>query len=637
MLRRGVVMVCAVAVGLGSVRVQADNWIVEWGGTSNCYDIFQEGMEIVITGAGTYKFAAEDTHDPDGLGVINKISVVYDPNVPGCTVGPVYVYVTKRNDVYNNGAAEVWEIDLSGATEGYIVTVRARDSIADLGDVVATDIVDRLKTWSIVHNVALSQFTGAISATEMANLTVWGDAMGQVVLYGPYAGTIQIYGDAGTLLLASLPTGSVAVTGNMWNFQTIAGFEGHAHFGSLYWFRVGQAGYGGEFGPLGALVVDGDLTGYLHVYGGALAGTVTISGNVTPDAAIATPYGPLSGTVQVGYLDGPVYVGAGSAADLTGSVTVDHDMTGLVSINGNLTGELAIGGTLLPEGLIDIGGEMPYPSHVQVGGHFQGTLNTDALAGSIHIGADMSGLIDVVNYIGDNDPNHPFGGHIRVNGGFRAYEGGPAPRIEAYDMVSPRSYITFDYDASNDPWEAGAEVVFEADPEPYVKNTPSARIWHSVYCLGDMNNDGNINSADGTPFGTGPFFLALTNPAQYALNFPGLGEANPEWDPINPQSKPRFISGPVLFHGNCNCDMVFDWGDRRAFLDLVSSHACTNCEGQDELSRMPPEELASEIVANVDPEILADAPALMQETIDLYSDQPEAQEYWQAVQENVGP
>jgi hypothetical protein len=279
---------------------------------------------------------------------------------------------------------------------------------------------------------------------------------------------------------------------------------------------------------------------------------------------------------------------------------------------------------------------MPYASHVQVGSHFQGTLNINTLAGYVNIDGDMAGLIDVTGCIGDSDPNHPFAGHIRVNGGFRPYQGGPSPRIQAFDMGSPRSYITFDYDCTGDPWASGAQVVLEADPFPYTHNTPSARIWSCVYCFADMNNDGSINSSDGTPFGTGPFFLALNDPAQFARNFPGLGEANPEWDPNDPEGVPRFVSGPALFHGNCNCDQYFNWDDEADFLDLVSSHACVNgCSGRGEMSRLAPEEMASELIANIDPEILPETPALMEETIALYPDQPETQEYWQTVQENV--
>jgi len=317
-----------------------------------------------------------------------------------------------------------------------------------------------------------------------------------------------------------------------------------------------------------------------------------------------------------------------------GQVSIGGSLLGLLEVVGN---ELAGPGMVAPSGVIQIAGGMPYGSQVQVEGDIQGTLSSAMLAGGIDIGGDLSGLIDVLYCIGDSDPNHPFAGHIRVNGGFRPYQGGPAPRIQAFDMGSPRSYITFDYDGSGDPWASGAQVVLEADPYPYTHNTPSARIWHCVHCFADINNDGSINSADGTPFGTGPFFLALTNPAQYALNFPGLGEANPDWDPNDPEAVPRFLSGPILFHGNCNCDQLFNWDDEPDFLDLVSSHACVNgCAGRGELSRMAPDALATEIVANVDPEILPDAPALMEETIALYPDQPEAQEYWQTVQAYVG-
>jgi hypothetical protein len=368
-------------------------------------------------------------------------------------------------------------------------------------------------------------------------------------------------------------------------------------------------------------------TGLLSIAAGS-----GISGEVSIDQAFL---GELELDAQIAE-DGVIEIAGEVAADAR--VWVGSNFLGTFHATSDYPGALEIDGMVGPAGLILIDGEMPYPSLLEVGSHFRGTLEIEALAGYVHIGADMSGLIDVLYCIGDSDPSHPFAGHIRVNGGFRPHPGGPAPRIEAFDMGSPRSYITFDYDCSGDPWASGAQVVFYADPFPYTHNTPSARVWHCVHCFADMNNDGSINSADGTPLGTGPFFLALNDPPQYALNFAGLGEANPDWNPNDPEAVPRFLSGPVLFHGNCNCDQFFNWDDEPDFLDLVSSHACVNgCAGRGELSRMAPDALATEIVANVDPEILPDAPALMEETIALYPDQPEAQEYWQTVQAGACP
>ncbi len=364
----------------------------------------------------------------------------------------------------------------------------------------------------------------------------------------------------------------------------------------------------------GQVYIGGNLLGLLEVVGNELAGPgmvassglIQITGGMPDDSQLQVE-GDVQGTLNSGTLAGDIHVG------------------------GDLYGTIVVTNSVEPSGLIEIAGDMWYLSLLQVGGHFRGQANMSALEGAIHIGGDMSGLIDVLYCIGDP-------GHIRVNGGFRPYPGGPAPRIEAFDMGSPRSYITFDYDCSGDPWALGAQVVFHADPCPYTHNTPSARVWHCVHCFADMNNDGSINSADGTPLGTGPFFLALNDPPQYALNFAGLGEANPDWNPNDPQAVPRFLNGPVLFHGNCNCDALFNWDDEPDFLHLVSTHACVNgCIGRDALERVTPDELATEIVATVDPAILPDAPALMQETIALYEGEPEPQAYWQAVKDNITP
>ena len=145
-----------------------------------------------------------------------------------------------------------------------------------------------------------------------------------------------------------------------------------------------------------------------------------------------------------------------------------------------------------------------------------------------------------------------------------------------------------------------------------------------------MNNGGSVNTAD-----IAPFYMALQNPALYATTYPGLGEANPEWNSHFPEAKPRFLSGPVLFHADCNCDGLVNWNDLNACTALWMSWQCANaCDQGDAVLPVAPEEVAFEILTNVDSEILPAIPEGIESSIEYYEN-PDVQAYWVEVKEYV--
>jgi hypothetical protein len=606
MSRQGVVMVCAVTVALQSATTVCANTIWEWGGAGGGYLIDQGNKKVTITAPGTYKFAASEPNDPDNLG---EIWLIEAPGVQGT----VNIYVAQENYEPGYGVARLKQINLSGATVGNIVTVRARDSIADDGDVVATSINGHINTTFILHDIALDQLNGDIWCHEiLANVTVaqsaapsseilalgngyWGvmdihgtlgylalgDLMGTVTVHGSLlqmvsgslTGELTVYGNADDVYFKGVePTGSIVISGNLGNLSTLGGFYGHAHVGGdLGWLFISSPDYPvGEFGPSAVLTVDGNLTHWFHIYGGALAGTVTISGSATADSAIATPYGPLSGTLTLGSLAGAVYVGAGNGADLSGSLNILGDLagTGLVSVAGDLTGMIALGDPANPAGQITSGS-------ISIDGQID-DVSGDLSGGHINIYGSLTGAIESV-------------------GGF----------------AGSTEYIAVDANGGDlqDGWVSPGYI--KLGSTYYYGNTPGMRLWDVSDCRGDFNSDWVVDIAD-----LNLWFTALSKPSEYALEYPGLGTSR-------------------VFHGDTNCDGVFNGYDRASFLDRLARHCCdVECPGCESEGRMASGSLAEELKAAIWPENYAD---LVGAVVDLAAEesQPQDQAYWEAVYQGL--
>jgi hypothetical protein len=239
------------------------------------------------------------------------------------------------------------------------------------------------------------------------------------------------------------------------------------------------------------------------------------------------------------------------------------------------------------------------------------------LTGTVNVLGDLRTCLWLItNDLGDpSDPNNPTKGRIRVHGSFDPVYGFGSIEIDG-QRVGVGSYICFDYDGydASDFWASGAVVIIGDPNDPndvYTQNTPSARVWKITECRADMNNDGNVNLGD-----INPFVMALSDPNDYALAWPGL-DASMSWK------------------GDADCSGQFNLADVNAFTDRVTRGCCDpdcpGCEGDDGGGgELDPTELAGELAANVWPELYDDLVAIVAENVNLQPDD-ESRAYWQAV------
>jgi hypothetical protein len=450
-----------------------------------------------------------------------------------------------------------------------------------------------------------------------------GDISGQVNLWNGLDGTLT----AGTLIGGILGAGELYIGGNTpeGGLKGTVTLTGNVQQGAMIEIA-------GPAGLAGLLSLD-DLCGAIHVTNDVSAGLV-IAGIVDSSGAIQID-GDLAGR---GYITAGA-IGKGGQVQIDGGIGTDArmeastDLLGDLTVTGNVEGLIDIGGMLGPDALLEIDGNVRESGTVLVGGSLRGELDLGWLDGAVRVGGDMAGLIDILYCIGDPDPNDVYAGHIHVIGGFEPYEGGPDPLITAFDMGA-KANIVFGYDGNDwrHQWAEGAEVIISTAPYPYTENTPSAHVWMTTGCFADVNCDWRIDEHDRKPF-----YQALDDPWDYAATYPGLGEPNPEWDPEHPDDVPRFLSGMVLFAGDCNCDGAFNSRDTDPFevlvLDGLCVHACGGIGRAMDVA--PPEETAAAIVASVPSEAIPGAQAVIEASIPLYTD-PDVQDYWATVRDNLG-
>ncbi len=388
------------------------------------------------------------------------------------------------------------------------------------------------------------------------------------------------------------------------------------------WLQVG------DIAAEGSVEVTGSIgeTGLLKITGGPDVPT-TVNGSVIVDENLVGDLEIVGDIAEAGLLE------IGGDVEAGGRVSVSADLLGTLHVPGDVDGLVHVGGMLGPDGVLEIDGNVRESGTVLVGGSLRGALYLDWLDGAVRVGGDMAGLIDILYCIGDPDPNDVYAGHIHVIGGFEPYEGGPDPLITAFDMGA-KANIVFGYDGNNPDhqWAPGAEVIISTAPYPYTENTPSAHVWMTTGCFADVNCDWRIDEDD-----RAPFYQALHDPWDYAGTYPGLGEPNPEWDQEHPDDVPRFLSGMVLFAGDCNCDGAFDSRDTDPFevlvLDGLCVHACGGIGRAMDVAA--PEETAAAIVASVPSEAIPVAQAVIEDSIPLYTD-PDVQDYWATVRDNLG-
>ncbi len=413
---------------------------------------------------------------------------------------------------------------------------------------------------------------------------------------------------------------------------------------------------------LGPLSVLEDMAGTISATE-VVAAPITIGGNVS--GQISSDHELWSVIVVEGSMEPGAAVTAGAPgildADFTGSLDVDghvagnleagHDWSGALNIGGTLSGRLHAGNDLLAEvsvgamgtsAVVEVTGNLGNHFYsadgmggsFTVGGNLESTIEgrgmtadlwikgnlTEAAAvliscasvpcctpGTIRIDGDMSGTIDIpvlCDQAGDLSQ-----GHIIVNGSFA--EGG---EIHLWGHLTGTAFFACDYDGwdDSDDWNPNAVVIiYDPFTHYYYENTPEQHLLHITECKGDLSGDGAVNFGD-----INPFILALSDPAGYALAFPGL-------------------DGSRVYHGDANCDQAFNFGDINTFVLLVEYHCCmgSDCEpcwDDDDGEPLGPEELAAQLAASIWPELYDDLVWVVGEAINAQDDDASRQ-YWEAV------
>ncbi len=269
----------------------------------------------------------------------------------------------------------------------------------------------------------------------------------------------------------------------------------------------------------------------------------------------------LDGTLRVGrdlILDDFYYLLEGGSGELT----VERNLSGVLDI-------IATGFA----GPISIHGDMPGRIDIWTSGDLTGTIT---------IGGSLSGSIGISDNLFDSARDLS-GGHIIVNGSLTEsgyiWVGG--------SFQGDTEFIAIDYDGWDeaDTWESGATITVGEDT--YEGNEPDAHVWEITSCKADMNNDELVDFFD-----IDPFVTAITDPGQYALDYPGLAYS-------------------MVFHGDLNCDGYVDFFDidpfvARAITDPCCYEECGDCPerfgGEGGGESLSPLEMAIELATHIAPE-----------------------------------
>jgi hypothetical protein len=214
----------------------------------------------------------------------------------------------------------------------------------------------------------------------------------------------------------------------------------------------------------------------------SVGGSVSIVCNTLSDVFLTKSAAShsLDVTVQQSY-SGLIRVsGALSSAQLT----FFSDYRGLIEVLGagsaleNLNGSIDIAGDWLAPGRIrakDFG--VSGQPALEIGGSITGT------PGNFTPAVDLTGQLKNVIAISGRLAN------ICTS----------APEIRVNSLAAAAA-IAIDYDGEDfaDEWSHGATI--EVASTTYTGNSPSARVYEITACLGDMNNDGVVDSDDIDPF-----------------------------------------------------------------------------------------------------------------------------------------
>jgi hypothetical protein len=452
------------------------------------------------------------------------------------------------------------------------------------------------------------------SFSAQASVHVGGDVLAPMSFFA-VGGTIEVIGDQWSTVFIDGGglTGSVYIMGDLADNM----LDVHSNIGPNALVNIS----GSLLGVLRALgAVEGDVMVHQDVYGGDFLAHGGMSGSLIVDGVVSHSYigifdnatgKTLSGTMDIG---GVGEYGTIRMGDLTGSITVEGQMRGDIEVlktsgiggssGGVLSGSIEIGAELEPgqtamygsltcdadlSGGVIIDGAVYQAAAITVGadpagGDLSGTLEAGDCDGDISVNGDTSGLLAFHGSLQANANVllHNVTGLITIDNDFAAGEldvsgnlGDAAGEQAGYILIDGslgaaadlsvtamkgRSCISVDYDGydSQDSWEPGATIV--VDGTTYTGNTPLDRVYEIQCLVGDVNNDGALNSFDITPF-----TLAVQG-APYDSAYPGL-------------------SGSRMYHADCNCDSAVNSFDIDAFVLKLTNpsawYAQYTCENSD--------------------------------------------------------
>lgn len=296
--------------------------IVKWGGTGTGYEIVDN--TIKITAAGEYKFYSETGGQPD---IIEWIRV-QDAGV----TDTVKVHVV--HEYGGDGASDVKEIDLSGATPGELGELKISEDLGEIGGVTVDYITgtvevdgglySTLQATSVTGPLSIGRVVGAIDVGSLGILDVGGG--------GATTGTITVGGNYGSAMkITAWLYGTVTIEGNMTGtIQTsVLKADGEVNVtGSV----IGTIELGSFV--VGTVDIDGDLTGHLILNKLDDNATIDIAGDVTTATPMDEPAILIEHSLADVGLGGAV--GADSPPVMHIAYGMDKTLDGVIGINRSL-------------------------------------------------------------------------------------------------------------------------------------------------------------------------------------------------------------------------------------------------------------------------------------------------------------
>lgn len=401
---------------------------------------------------------------------------------------------------------------------------------------------------------------GETSGDLAGDITIGGDYSGRLDVRNKFSGSLYIGGDVtdssapmyvydldgGTLSCESLHKAGPLENRVMFGFyENIApnldldivqngSVEVRDTLSGAIYFRA-QTEAQVTIGTVDANQTDGADAGGIFSYGGYLPG---FDLHVTGD-----------------FLNGGIYAqGTTDGAALPGSADVRRGIDGSFRIDGDFGGATTV--TRFMCAFLDVAPDLST---------CDGSCPNLSLDGIVSIGGDLytadSNAVVPAWYVSGN-----LNGQILIDGSL-IDDSDAEPEIDIDGVIASTGAIAIDYDGYDaaDTWESGAEI--DVGASTFTGNSPANAVYEITPCKGDMNNDGVVDSSDGTTT-TGPFATGRDNPSTYSTDFPGL-------------------AGSRVYHGDVNFDTVFDAADNTGFITINSLSCCIerwNCPGDLDLS-----------------------------------------------------